>query len=279
MMDAQEPTALAVVPGVHIGSDLLDIIRQTVAPDLNNAELQFVAEWCNSIQLSPFLKQVHVWKQGGKLNFQISIDGARALAMRTGKHRGRIGPQWCGKDGQWRDVWLESTPPAAARVGIRWEGMEEPFWGVCVYERYANRIGASPVWKQLPDVMSAKVAEMQALRAACPVDLGGVYTAGEIPDDDRDEAPRASTPSRAQRAAPPARIVDEGPPASRPATAEQRRRLERGAELLGIEAPTDEEYAALTFEQVNDLLARYRDEYKRQKAEADTAIGEEASHA
>ena len=132
-------------------------------------------------QLDPFARHLYLIKRAGKWRVEVSIDGARMAAERTERYRGRKGPFWCGKDGSWKDVWLESFPPAAAKVEILKEGCDAPFVGVARYQSYAQE--SSPTWKKLPDQMLVKCAEMQGLRAAFPI-LGGLYTAEEMTQAD-----------------------------------------------------------------------------------------------
>jgi hypothetical protein len=99
------------------------------------------------------------------------------VAERTGQYRGQTAPQWCGQDGEWRDVWLSSEPPAAARVGVWREGFREPLVRSANFRSYAQQ---SPLWRNMPEVMLLKCAEALALRAAFPNQLGGVYTTDEM---------------------------------------------------------------------------------------------------
>ncbi len=145
---------------------------------LTDNELRLFLYQAKQTGLDPLAKQIYVMKSGGKLTFMTSIDGQRLVAQRTGQYEGQVGPQWCGKDGNWRDVWLADESPAAARVGVYRTGFREPVYGVATWKSYAKP--NSQTWRQLGDVMLAKCAEALAFRKGFPQELSGIYTSEEM---------------------------------------------------------------------------------------------------
>lgn len=157
--------------------DQLDLIKATFASGTTDNEFQLFVQTCKRLRLDPFARQAFCVKRGGLAQTQVSIDGFRVVAERSGEYEGQTAAQWCGKDGVWRDVWLETAPPSAARVGVYRRGHREPMYAVA---RHASFAQSSPTWTKMADIMLAKCAEAQALRKAFPQDLSGVYSMDEM---------------------------------------------------------------------------------------------------
>ena len=160
--------------------DQVQLISSTIAPGCSNDELRLFAYACQRTGLDPFSKQIYAIKRGGKMTIQAGIDGLRAIAERTGQLDGSH-TEWCGEEGDWRDVWLASKPPAAAKTTIWRKGSQHPFVGVA---RFADYNAGQGLWSKMPAAMIAKCSEALALRKAFPADMSGVYTTDEMQQAD-----------------------------------------------------------------------------------------------
>ena len=156
----------------------LEVVKSLCANGATHAEFEVFAHTARQTGLDPLRKQIYMLNMGGgKRQIVTGIDGFRLIANRSGKYSGQLGPFWCGEDGQWVDVWLKKTPPAAAKVGVMRTDFAEPLWGVAVFSEYSKGVAN---WKSMPAVMIAKCAEALAIRKAFPEDLSGVYSPDEM---------------------------------------------------------------------------------------------------
>jgi phage recombination protein Bet len=157
-------------------AEQIDLIKKTIAPDASDNELALFLSQCQRTGLDPFSRQIYFIKRGGKGTTQVSIDGFRVIAERSGEMDGQD-VAWCAEDGLWRDVWLENAPPAAARVLVYRKGCSHPFPAIARWTEYN---AGGNMWAKMPANQLAKCAEGLALRKAFPHQLAGLYTTEEM---------------------------------------------------------------------------------------------------
>ena len=220
-----------------LSAEQVELIKRTIAKDATNDELALFVAQCNRTGLDPFSRQIYAivpqrWSNGvasrdnsKPVRTQVSIDGFRLIAERTGQYSGRLGPYWCGTDGEWRIgkdgkplPWLAAEAPAAALVGALRHDWTEPLWAVARFKTYAQTKSSGDLtqtWEKMPDLMIGKCAEALALRGAFPQELSGLDAEEEMGQADN-PAPAPATSSTTTRPSPlaaqPAATAPEAPP-------------------------------------------------------------------
>jgi phage recombination protein Bet len=153
-------------------------------------------------RLNPLLRQIHFvrrWDSGkGRevWSTQVSIDGLRAIAERTGRYDGQDEPEFVEKDGRL----------LCCKVRVYRKDWTRPVVGVAYWDEYVQLTKdkrPTSFWSRMPHVMLAKCAEALALRKAFPEDMSGLY----VPE----EMAQAERPTRHAQVTPDGEILDAQP--------------------------------------------------------------------
>lgn len=147
---------------------------------VTETELRMFAWQSQRLGLDMFNKEIYLigrWNKELNRNVyttQISIDGMRLIAERTGSYLGSKTEY--GTYGEGEKQKMKCTVTVKKLIG---DNIGE-FEGIAYTDEYYQ--DSSPLWKKMPRTMLAKCAESQALRKAFPDKFASVYTVDEYPE-------------------------------------------------------------------------------------------------
>ena len=130
------------------------------------------------------LDEINLLYRSGKMTIHVPTRTYRKIAQSNPRYQGQTAAQWAGSDGQWRDVWLEKTPPAAAKVGVFVQGYKEPCWGVALASEWSSGGGT---WEKKPAYMLELKAEGLALKKFVNITGADAAIDADDPVDDETE--------------------------------------------------------------------------------------------
>lgn len=165
------------------GRDQLELLKRTICKGASDDEFQLFVHVAKRSGLDPFAKQIHAVKRWNtkenrfEMAIQTGIDGYRLIADRTGLY--------AGSDDA---IFDDENEPKKASVTVHKfvKGVKCSFTATARWQEYCPKPPQDMMWKKMPCVMLAKVAECLALRKAFPADLSGLY--GEEEMDQAGEA-------------------------------------------------------------------------------------------
>lgn len=139
-----------------------------------------------------------------------SIDFFRLTAQRTGEYAGQKRLAWYYLDAKKEPtIRREAIPdaqmePYAAEATVLRKGFQEPLVRTARWEAFVQtfkgddgKYRPNPMWQRMGPEMLAKCAEAQALRAAFPEELAGLYIGEEIPDAEPEPQNNGTRPTAA----------------------------------------------------------------------------------
>lgn len=159
----------------HFSAEQVELIKSTIMSGKSTPtdnDLALFGMICQRANLDPFAKQIYAIERSGKWTFQISIDGLRAIADRTGMYAGSDEPLFDEGLDFYAFEQSGRKVPTTCKVTV-WKivaGIRCPFVGIARYSEFVQAYNGKPsgLWEKMPLNMLAKCAESQALRKAFP---------------------------------------------------------------------------------------------------------------
>lgn len=147
--------------------EMLQALRNTVAPGLTEPEFLLFAEMCRATGLNPATKEIWAIKAGGRLQLMTGINGFLKIANSHPAFDGmEVSHEWDGKN------------LVSCTVKVHRKDRKHPSVATAYMAEYGKK---TPIWVSMPSIMLAKCAKSLAIREAFIQELGGLYTAEEMP--------------------------------------------------------------------------------------------------
>lgn len=253
------------MPALEFTDEQRQMIRDTFANGATDDEFAVLMEIARARRLNPLLRQIHFVsrydRDKGRMvwSCQVSIDGMRALAERSGMYDGQDEPVFVEREGLIEQV----------KVKVYRKDWSRPAVGVAYWDEYVQKTKdgrPTAFWSRMPHTMLAKCAEALALRKAFPEDTSGLYVPEEMRDDEdsRVTPPLRALPAPTQSApmaqAEPEKVERQAAPAERATTPADRLRAMSLSDLVKTSEKIDGSKP--------ELNAIYLADWKRRISEA-----------
>lgn len=185
-------TDIQLKSGFEYDKRSLEIIKNNIAPaEATIDNVIFFIEMCRAQGLNPFLKDVFMAMSKGRVILIVSFQALVKKARQTRIPFKFIPTEFLRRDGKtWVTEWLYDTEvPMACRVGIRFDGQDEP---VTVTVRMASYLASTGWWVKAPEQMLEKCAKARLLRQEME-GMEAMYISEEMDGIDREEKVQRGT--------------------------------------------------------------------------------------
>lgn len=189
---------MKVAEKTHWNEEQVNLIKSMYAKGLDETEFETYALLCKNLGLDPIRKQVYAIKRKTKdkhgretwvMTIQVSIEGYRSIAERTGKYAP-------GEETVY--LYDDQKKLIGARAYVR-KMTDDRTWHNVSAEAYLEEYMATyydlkkkehvptQFWSKFPRVMIEKCAEARALRRCFPNELANLYIPEEMDQADSSE--------------------------------------------------------------------------------------------
>jgi phage recombination protein Bet len=132
--------------------EMLQTLRNTVAPGLTEPEFMLFVEMCRATGLNPATKEIWAIKAGGRLQLMTGINGFLRIANSHPEFDGmEVAFEWDGKT------------LVSCTVKVHRKDRKYPSVATAYMTEYAKQ---TPIWRTMPTVMLSKCAKSLAIREA-----------------------------------------------------------------------------------------------------------------
>ena len=148
----------------------LQLLKTTICKGASDEELRFFISVCQKTGLDPFSRQIYSIPRGGQRTIQVSVDGLRAIADRTGRYAPGRPTEYIHDNGNL----------ISATAYVKKQTDDGTWHEIGVTAFWSEYNAKNNIWKQYSYQMLSKCAECLALRKAFPAQLSGLYGQEEM---------------------------------------------------------------------------------------------------